>query len=409
MTKMNAQSGPGGGSSGSSTLKFDNYSLQSGTPLQVGAKYRFQNVENNVDAIISIDSLINGAKVTILDDNSNGVGYKDAFQPAVQSGNVIGMSYAVFTIKFYDHNSTTLHVMPAVHTTTVDLDGNATLKEFTRVNVGNGGLLNYLTSTLDISVLPVVSGDYLAQNILGIERNGIDTSALANMFTATNANISSMSIKYGTITVVPSNSVRQFSFYMKPFTYPSTLPVKLASFTATLNNTNKVDLKWTTTSEINTSHFVVERSIDGANYSEVGIVFSYGNASDNTNYIFPDNISGIASSIIYYRLRSVDRDGKAQYSETRMIRIGRQSKNAISIVTFPNPVMNELRISIPNEWQNKKVIYEIINANGQVTQRTEIAGSSQIESINTAALARGFYLVSVSCEGQTAQQKIIIQ
>jgi Secretion system C-terminal sorting domain len=67
------------------------------------------------------------------------------------------------------------------------------------------------------------------------------------------------------------------------------------------------------------------------------------------------------------------------------------------------------RISIPNEWQNKKVTYEILNANGQVTQKTEVAGSSQTETINTTNLARGFYVVRVSCGNQFAQQKIVKQ
>ncbi|MEI2740432.1 MAG: hypothetical protein V9F01_16790 [Chitinophagaceae bacterium] len=47
---------------------------------------------------------------------------------------------------------------------------------------------------------------------------------------------------------------------MKWFNYPSTLPVKLSSFSATLNNNSKVDLKWSTATETNLSHFVVERS-----------------------------------------------------------------------------------------------------------------------------------------------------
>ncbi|NOT51956.1 MAG: T9SS type A sorting domain-containing protein [Chitinophagaceae bacterium] len=392
------------------SLKFDNPVLQSGTALQAGATYLFSNVQNNVDAVVSIDSLINGAKINKIDDNSNGLGYKDAFQPAVQSGGVIGMSYAVFTIKFYIHNTTTTQAIAALNATSLDLDGNSTLKEFSRVNVGNGGLVSYLTSTLDISVLPILNGDFMAQNVLGIERNGIDTSALANMFTASNTNISSFTIKFGTLTVTPSSSVRQFSMYMKPFNYVSpTLPVKLSSFTATLNKNDKVDLRWSTASEINTSHFVVERSTDGNNYGEAGVVFAYGNATDNTNYIFPDNLSGVTAPIVYYRLRSVDVDGKGQYSETRMVRLSKQSDANISILAFPNPVTNELRIGIPNEWQNKKVIYEVLNMSGQVTQKTEAASGSQIETINVANLARGFYMVRVSCEGQAAQQKIVKQ
>lgn len=403
-----AQSGPGGGSSSSYGLKFDNPQLVSGSDLKVGAKYLFSNVDNNVDAIISIDSLVNGAKVNKIDDNSNGTGYKDAFQPAVQSGNVIGMSYAVFTIKFYEHNTTNLVIMPTVNATALDIDGNTTLKEFCRIYTGVGSIMNYLMTNPDISVLELLPGDYLGQNIMGIERSGIDTAYLNNMFTAKNNNISALTVKYGTLTTVPSSSNRQHSLYMKGFTYPgSTLPVKLTAFTATLNNNSRVDLKWSTASEINVSHFIIERSTDGSNYSDIGMVFAYGNSTDQKNYTYADNVSNIQSDIVYYRLRSVDIDEKAQYSETRIIRISKQSENNISIVTYPNPVSSELRITIPTNWQNRKVIYEVYQANGQVAKRIESAHSSQTETMNVSQLSSGFYIVRVTCNGETATQKII--
>lgn len=186
------------------------------------------------------------------------------------------------------------------------------------------------------------------------------------------------------------------------------LPIILTDFSAQYNKPN-VTLKWTTSQEINFSHFVIERSTSGTNYTDAGVVFAYGNAGDITNYSFSDNLNNIQSGIVYYRLRLVDIDGKSKYSETRIIRIGKQDENAITILTYPNPVTNELRISIPNNWQNKKVTYEVFNANGQVSKKSETGSGSQTETVNMSNLAPGFYIVRVSCEGQTAQQKIIKQ
>lgn len=409
LSAVNAQSGTGGGSSTGTGLKFDNYQRTSGTDLQVGAKYLFQNVDNNVDAEISVDSLVNGAKLNKIDDNSNGTGYKEAFQPAVQSGSVAGLSYVVFTVRFFQHGSTTPAILPIVNATALDLDGNNTLKEYARVNIGSNGTMNYMIATPDISINQVASGDFTVQNILGVERSGIDTSSLANMFTASNTNISSFTIKYGTITSNTSSSVRQFSLYMKWFNYPSTLPVKLSSFSATLSNTNKVDLKWSTATETNLSHFIVERSTDGANYSDAGMVFAYGNTTSKVDYALADNISSIQSGVIYYRLRSVDVDGKNQYSDVRIIRIGKQSDNNITILAYPNPVSNEIRITIPANWQNKKVVYEVFSLAGQTAKKIQSANSSQTETLNVSNLNSGMYIVKVTCEGQTAQQKIVKQ
>ncbi|HNR15765.1 MAG TPA: T9SS type A sorting domain-containing protein [Chitinophagaceae bacterium] len=388
-------------------LKFESFQHISGTNLEVGAVYRFASVTTNVDALVTIDSLVNGAKVNKIDDNSNGTGYKAAFQPAVQSGNFIGSSYAVFTIQFVQENTTIPVILQSVNATALDLDGNSTLKEFVEIGYGAGATMSYWMGTPDILVSQLITGAYYARNILGIERSGIDTASLANMFTATKSDVSSYTLKYGTITSNRTSATRQFSLYMKGFAYPpSTLPVSLTAFSASLNN-NKVDLKWTTASEINVSHFVVEKSTDGSNYSDAGMVFSYGSAFETANYTLSDNISGTQSKVIYYRLRSVDIDGKSQLSATRIIRIDSKESNSIAILTYPNPVNNELRITVPANWQNKKAVYELFNANGQIAKRTETANSSQTEVINVTSLAPGFYIVRVSCEGQVAQQKIV--
>ena len=190
------------------------------------------------------------------------------------------------------------------------------------------------------------------------------------------------------------------------FSAPITLPVNLVSFTAQLNGNNKVDLKWSTASEINASHFVIERSLDGQAYSDAGTVFAVGNSTSLQHYAFTDNLIHSASSVIYYRLRQVDLDGKIAYSAIRIIRTGKQDAT-VTILTFPNPVASELRISIPNNWQGKKVSYEVVNVNGQAAKRMVVSQSSQTETVDLSSLAPGFYMVKVACNGEVAQQKII--
>lgn len=185
------------------------------------------------------------------------------------------------------------------------------------------------------------------------------------------------------------------------------LPVKMLSFTAQLIATNSVDLKWSTATEINASHFVVERSTDGKNFTEVGVVFAAGNSTSVQNYGYNDQISN-SNKVVYYRLRQVDADGKMDYSSTRIIRNGKETTD-ISILTFPNPVTNELRITIPSNWQGKKVNYEVVNVSGQYAKRIAAANSTQTETLNVSSLAPGVYMVKVTCDGQMAQQKIVKQ
>jgi hypothetical protein len=186
------------------------------------------------------------------------------------------------------------------------------------------------------------------------------------------------------------------------------LPVKLASFSAILT-TDKVDLKWTTSSEKNVSHFSIEKSTDGIHFSERGLVFAFGNTSETKNYSFTDgNINVSQVGVIYYRLRSVDIDGKNELSQVKTIRIGKKNEQSISnILTYPNPVSTELHVTIPTNWQGKKVSYELLNGNGQVMQRNIAATFSQTESMNVNSLAPGIYIIKVTCNGETAYQKII--
>lgn len=184
------------------------------------------------------------------------------------------------------------------------------------------------------------------------------------------------------------------------------LPIKLESFTAIAKD-KVVHLNWVVSEEINFSHYIIEKSIDGVTFSQAGVVF--GNTNSKTNYSFTDNLNTTQAMLIFYRLRSVDIDGKSELSSTRIIRISKQREKAISIVTYPNPVSNEVRITIPANWQNKKVAYEIFNANGRTAKRIETANSSQTEIVNVSTLSPGFYIVRVSFEGETIQQKIIKQ
>ena len=389
-------------------LSFKSPVKESGTDLQKGASYRFSDVAANVDAVVKIEDLINGAEVRAI-DQTGGLGYDAAFQPLVYTPGGTGTSYALFSIKFVSKGTNSSVDIADFSATSLDLDGNSKLKEFSEITMsGNNAIMNYLTQTVQIAVT-TISGGYRGTNISGIEYNGIDTSALAAMYTVKRTIVGSFDLKLGAVSAGASSVSRQYSLYMKDFSYNlNTLPVKLYSFTASLNN-NKVNLKWSTTEEINVSHFVIERSTDRQSFSDAATVFAYGNTTSTSNYTFADNINAIQSDIVYYRLRSVDADGKTQYSDIRIIRLSKKSDSNITILTFPNPVSNEVRITIPASWQNKKVVYEVLSINGQTAKKVETANSNQTESLTVSNLNSGLYIVKVTCEGKIAQQKIVKQ
>ncbi len=88
------------------------------------------------------------------------------------------------------------------------------------------------------------------------------------------------------------------------------LPVELTDFKGT-NEEGKNVLEWTTSSEINNSHFELHRSTDGQQFDLVTIVDGVGNSSEENSYKVEDD-KFEEGKINYYRLKQVDFDGKEE-------------------------------------------------------------------------------------------------
>jgi hypothetical protein len=73
---------------------------------------------------------------------------------------------------------------------------------------------------------------------------------------------------------------------------------------------NKVVLKWISLSEVNCKEYVVERSMDGSNFSQIGTVQAAGNSSERKDYEFQDkSVFKATAYTFYYRLRIIELNG----------------------------------------------------------------------------------------------------
>lgn len=416
-----AQSGNGGQQS-TPELVFKNAVRESGSAGADGTVYRFGSVTSNVDALVTIAGR-SSSLVTLSTIDRTGTGYDNAFQPEVSYNNGNASSnrnwWMDFDVRFVTKDGSTPVTVNEFKVTALDVDGDGSrLREY----VGFYNAQSYiLENNTQLSV------QNISATIFGLltpgrqfdgptaNYNNIDVTATRVMTTLSYSNKSSFRVRTGGATGNGSSSSasRMYSFWFKGFSYTapvqSTLPVKLMSFNATLG-TNKVDLKWVTAEEKNVSHFEVEKSTDGKNFSSIGVVFAFGNSAEVRNYAFTDNnVNSTKDGVLYYRLRSVDIDTKNELSQVRMIHISKRAGAELSLLTYPNPASSDLRITIPAQWQGKKVAYEVISQNGQVLMRSQNGAASQTENLNISKLPTGFYSVRVTCDGETAQQKIIKQ
>jgi hypothetical protein len=407
-------------SSHSQELVFKNSTHESGTPAAGSdlCVYRFPSVANNIDALVKINGR-SSSLVRLINIDVTSSGFDRAFQPQIDYNNGAISSarswWMEFTITFVNKNTTTPISITTFNATALDIDGdNNKLHEWVSFFSPNSYTLenptNLSVSNLLQSILGILTNVGKTFDGITNDHSGIDTSATDLMTTARYNNVSSITYRIGATTTGASGGTqRNYALYFKNFAYSSpiiSLPVKLISFTAALNqNQTKVDLKWSTASEMNVSHFVIEKSYDGKTFNDAAVMFAYGNTTEKRDYSFADNANG-NHQVIYYRLRSVDNDSKTQLSETRVVRLGKQTET-LKIVTYPNPVTSELKVTLPFAWQGKAVVVELFNQNGQRVKAISTGSASQTETMIVSDLSEGLYLLKASNGIEMMQQKVI--
>ena len=171
-----------------------------------------------------------------------------------------------------------------------------------------------------------------------------------------------------------------------------TLPVELLSFEAAKEGT-KTRLNWSTASEINFSHFEVERSLDAKNFSQIGKVPSKGNGrTGNSNYQFYD---GQLLSVAYYRLKSVDLDGTFEYS--KIVSISNADGQPALALNRMVQHQNKLNCNIGSNSNFSASVEVIDNSGKRVLQQNgqSFIPGENIFSIDMSGLPAGVYLLRV--------------
>jgi len=177
------------------------------------------------------------------------------------------------------------------------------------------------------------------------------------------------------------------------------LPVKLISFESILNN-GKVNLKWSTATEINNDRFEIERSYDGKTWKVIGTVKGNGNSSITIDYVFTDNTMEVLSGNIYYRLHQFDFNGENEYSPISLV--SNSKKENIGKV-YPNPANAELKISLNTDGYQ----LTILDQTGKMVISKQV--DSDFEIIDVKDLPNGIYFVKLENETISENHKIVVK
>lgn len=291
-----------------------------------------------------------------------------------------------------------------------------------------------------LQFLPLISGYGLYSLPSGPGNNSVDNGVDYDAFSSIRSVYTWSLISqgtaaaYGTVTVnadgtfsyqrnglpVPSQTTVSFTYKMTNNSDPSlyddatvyitlpsnaSLPVLFKSFNAVQSN-GKVALTWETAQEINNKEFQVQRRNATGGFETIATIPSKalnGNSAQVLAYSYDDldNLNGKGQ--MYYRIKQVDINTHADYSETRSIR--NNAKN-VNITVYPNPGRDLVKVTIPDGVGLVDV--SVSDMSGKEVKRWNSTGAKNIELTN---LRPGLYTIRVNIKesGDMLVNKLIIQ
>jgi hypothetical protein len=166
-------------------------------------------------------------------------------------------------------------------------------------------------------------------------------------------------------------------------------PVDLLTLEAQPNG-NTIQLHWLAASEVNFSHYGIERATDLVGFEPIGVMQGRNVGSAPEAYAYTDrdvrpNVS------YYYRLRLVNQDGSYRYSNVVQAILPQGLAHLRSI--YPNPTNRALFVEFAYPIA-EGLTAELVNQQGQVVANYDFPASPQsVVEVDLSPLPAGVYLL----------------
>ncbi len=179
------------------------------------------------------------------------------------------------------------------------------------------------------------------------------------------------------------------------------LPVKLVQFGAVKEGAT-AKISWRTTSEVNASHFEVQRSADARTWVKIGTVAATGSEKTGSRYTFTDGTP--VRGLNFYRLRTVDLDGTSESSNIVSLDFAKGVAEAAYV--YPNPASESIRFSSDLDLSRVRSV-SVTDVRGNVVYT---AGSIAAEGISATRFKTGLHIIRVRMvDGTTRDFKVVIE
>ncbi len=179
------------------------------------------------------------------------------------------------------------------------------------------------------------------------------------------------------------------------------LPLKLIHFSAKKEQ-QKIRLDWTSAEEVLFSHFELERSAEGSQFSPIGRMEGKGQLQPGPAYYHYYDQHPMAGTN-YYRLKMVDEDGSFTYSKIVSAN-GSPAVLGVDQLSLQDNLL-KYRITASSVLNTDITIYDL---QGKVVNRQQNrkvnAGVNHL-SLNVSAFASGVYLIHVKAGESEVTEK----
>jgi hypothetical protein len=182
-----------------------------------------------------------------------------------------------------------------------------------------------------------------------------------------------------------------------------TIPVELVSFTAN-QFSKKVQLNWTTATELNNRGFEVHRKLKNQDWEILSFISGYGSTTEPKAYSYEDDYEFLPyNGTAIYRLKQIDFDGSFKYSDQMSVEVSFVPSETNISQNFPNPFnpSTTIKYSINQEGNVRISIY---NPVGQEIEKliSEYKSSGTYEVVwNAEEYTSGIYFYLFEFSGAT--------
>ncbi|HZW40025.1 MAG TPA: YCF48-related protein [Ignavibacteriaceae bacterium] len=184
-------------------------------------------------------------------------------------------------------------------------------------------------------------------------------------------------------------------------------PVELSAFNVTVDESN-VNLNWNTSTEKNNSGFSVERKKDNGTFEQISFVEGKGTTTELNSYTYQDK--NLANGHYAYRLKQIDFDGTASYSNEVEVNINNLPGKFSLEQNYPNPFNPStlIKYAVPVQEQVIVKIFDVLG-NEVTTLVNEVKPAGKYEvSWDAANYSSGMYLYQIKAGNYTDTKKMLL-